>query len=288
MDKLIDHNGRIIPLEDARLSPGQAGLLLGWGVFTTLQLCQGHPFEFGSHYKRMARDAKRLNVPLEISEALLLKRVIDLAHENQRADGMARVSIVRNSGGSWGGGRSDSPADSLIFTQPMPSWPAFYRLQVQPGAVFSSGALAGAKMLSWAPNSSFMERARAAGCDDALLLNEFGRVAECTSANIFVVRGGKISTPPLSSGCLPGVTREILLRIAPEAGLPMAEEEISVEMLDGADELFISSTTRAVGAVREIAGRREYPVGGGITRAVKSAFGKYLESRLSVRESGAR
>lgn len=290
MDKFIVHNQKVIPLDESRLSPGQAGLLLGWGVFTTLRLYDGAPFEFSSHWRRMARDAERLNVPLGVSEEALRQQVIDLARRNGREEGMVRLSFVRNSGGSWGEPGNYPSVDLLIFTRPLPAWPDSYRLQVQPGAVFSGGALAGAKMLSWGPNSRYMEKARLAGYDDALLLNELGHVAECTSANIFVVKRGHALTPPLSAGCLPGVTREILLKIGNKAGVPIEESEITVADLDRADEVFITSTTRDVGSVREIEGRREYPVNGNITRAVMDAFKKYVESarRSGVSPSSAR
>ncbi|MGH9404960.1 MAG: aminotransferase class IV [Terriglobia bacterium] len=278
IDPLIVHNNAILPVEDVRLSPAQAGLLLGWGVFTTLRLYSGVPFEFGRHWQRMARDAKRLNIPLDVEMATGLRLMTDLARANQRSEGMARLSLVRNTGGAWGMPASRPAVDLLIFTQQLVSWPESYRLQLQPHAVFSAGALAGAKMLSWAANSAIFERARAEGYDDALLLNERGQLAECTSANVFLVIDGKALTPPLSSGCLPGVTREILLKIGPESGIQIAEEELDATALDRAQEVFISSTTREVGGVREIAGRWTYSTAGEVTRVLKEVFRRYVDS----------
>lgn len=277
MDPLIVHNGKALPLGEARLSPGQAGLLLGWGVFTTLRIYSGRPFAFDKHWQRMSRDAARLNVELPVSEEGLLASVVELAQENQRAEGMARVSFIRNSGGSWAGS-SDRPVDWLIFTQALTAWPDSYRLLLQPRAVYSDGVLAGAKMLSWAANSSFHENARAAGCDDAVLLNERGHVTECTSANIFMAAEGTLITPPLSSGCLPGVTREMLLNAGREAGIGIAEAEITPESLKAADEVFITSTTRDVGGVRQIVGLRDYPPCGPLTRRAKDIFRRVIES----------
>lgn len=277
MDPLIVHNGNVLPLGEARLTPGQAGLLLGWGVFTTLRIYAGHPFAFQKHWQRMSRDAARLNVGLPVSEEGLLASVVDLARKNQREEGMARVSFIRNSGGAWAG-PAERPVDWLVFTQTLTAWPDSYRLLVQPRAVYSDGVLAGAKMLSWAANSSFHEKARAAGCDDALLLNERGCVTECTSANIFVAAEGKLLTPPLSSGCLPGVTREMLLKARRDAGIDIAEAEITLESLKAADEVFITSTTREVGGVREIVGLREYPQCGPLTRKAKEIFSRLVES----------
>lgn len=277
MDSLIIHNGRLLPLSEARLSPGQAGLLLGWGVFTTLRVYRGRPFAFESHWQRMSRDAKRLNVALPVTSSELSESIETLARKNQREEGTARVSFVRNAGGAWAG-PSERPVDWLVFTQALAAWPDSYRLLLQPNAVYADGVLAGAKMLSWAANSSFYEKAHAAGCDDALLLNERGHVTECTSANIFAVSKGKILTPPLSSGCLPGVTREILLKAGRNAGLDISEAEITLEFLKSANEVFITSTTRDVGPVREIVGLNQYSTGGEPVRKAKEIFSRIIES----------
>lgn len=280
MDPLIVHNQKIIPLSEARLSPGQAGLLLGWGVFTTLRLYEGIPFEFERHWERITHDATRLKIALSVNPEAVRKWTIDLALANERREGMSRMCFVRNSGGSWGAYTDPQSTDLLIFTQGLPSWPASYNLQLQPNAVFSAGVYAGAKMLSWAPNSALMERARAGGYDDVLLLNERGQIAECTSANIFVVQAGRVFTPPLSSGCLPGITREILLKIGAQVGISVAEKELSAESLDSAEEVFLSSTTREVGGVYAIGERWRYEAPGEIARTLAAAFKQYVQAKL--------
>lgn len=282
IDNLIAHNREVKSLDKARLSPGQAGLLLGWGVFSTLRLYGGAPFEFHRHWERMARDAARLRVSLSLTSSEAAELLARLARQNQRSEGMARISFVRNGGGAWAGAGGDyPPADMLMFTQGLPSWPSSYRLLPQEGAVFSAGIFAGAKMLSWASNSCVMEKARQEGYDDALLLNEHGQLAECTSANIFLVEKGVISTPPLASGCLPGVTREILLAIGPGAGIPIEEKELTLSSLDRAEEVFLSSTTREVGGVREIGNRWKYPAPGKLTRAAAEVFKHYVAGKLT-------
>ena len=112
MDSLILHNGRILPLADACLSPGQSGLLAGSGVFTTLRLYGGKPFEFHRHWLRMAHDAGRLGVDLLYTEATVREQIIELARANQRFEGMGRVWFVRN------GARRSSGAVSESRTYP--------------------------------------------------------------------------------------------------------------------------------------------------------------------------
>ena len=223
MDPLIFHNDRIVPLKEVRLSPGQVGLLMGWGVFTTLRLYRGVPFAFERHWARMARDARLLEIPMPYEQEAVRHAVVELARANNHPESMARVSFVKNRGGLWAQADDLPPTDLLIFNRELVAWPGAHRLQIQPQGIFSTGRFAGAKMLSWVPHAAVLEKAHAEGFDDALLLNEKGQLAECTSANIFLVCGGKVLTPPLSSGCLPGVTREVLLDVqgpAPEVKDP--------------------------------------------------------------------
>jgi branched-chain amino acid aminotransferase len=280
VDPLILHNDRIIPLQEARLSPGQVGLLMGWGVFTTLRTHRGQPFAFERHWARMGRDAARLGVPFDYQEGRVREAIAEVARANQRLEGMARVSFVRNKGGLWEQADDHPPADLLVFTRELVPWPAAHRLRIEPRAIFSAGHYAGAKMLSWVPHAAALEQAHAQGFDEVLLLNEKGQLAECSSANVFLVREGRALTPPLSSGCLPGVTREILLEIAPAAGLDVIEQELTLDDLSSADEVFISSTTREVAAVSLISPNWNYPAPGPVTQALDRAFREYVKSEI--------
>jgi branched-chain amino acid aminotransferase len=129
-------------------------------------------------------------------------------------------------------------------------------------------------------NAGTLERVHAEGFDDALLLNEQGHLAECTSANVFLVRGREILTPPLSSGCLPGITREALLDIIPAAGYTLLEQDLVPGDLDSADEVFISSTTREVAGVGSIQPDWKYPASGKVTTELARAFQTYVKSHL--------
>ncbi len=280
MDPLIVHNDRIAPLNEIRLSPGQVGLLMGWGVFTTLRIYRGIPFAFERHWARMARDAERLEIEMPYEHQKVRRAIMDLAAANKRPEGMARVSFVKNQGGLWAQAEGLPPTDLLIFTRQLVTWPAAHRLEIQPGGIFASGQYAGAKMLSWVPHAAVLERAHKGGFDDALLLNEKKQLAECTSANFFLVRRGVILTPPLSSGCLAGITREVIFEIAPKARLEIRETELTTDDLSTADEVFISSTTREVAGVGFIRPQWNYPCPGKVTSALEHAFADYVEEYL--------
>ena len=119
------------------------------------------------------------------------------------------------------------------------------------------------------------------------MLNERGEVAECTAANLFIVKGDTVLTPPLSSGCLEGVTRGILFEIAGEAGVTVKEQTLRIEDLNAADELFISSTNRNVIGVGELAGHIFPKAPGPVTRRMNEAFTTYVNDYVSRRLTAA-
>jgi len=280
MDSLIYHNDRIIPLAEAQLSPGQMGLLMGWGVFTTLRIYEGFPFAFDRHWERMARDAGRLGVALNYSRDAVRDAVVKLAAANHRPEATARLSFIKNQGGLWADAPSHPATDLLVFTREVAVWPTAHRLKLVPNLVFSGGRLAGAKMLSWVQNAGTLEKAHAEGFDDALLVNEHGCLAECTSANIFLIRNGQVLTPPLHSGCLPGITRAVLMEVIPAAGHKLVEQDLTPDDLGSAQEVFISSTTREVAGVGSISPDWKYPSPGPVTRELAVAFRNYVKSHL--------
>jgi branched-chain amino acid aminotransferase len=116
-----------------------------------------------------------------------------------------------------------------------------------------------------------------------VLLNERGEVAECTAANIFAVRAGKVFTPPLTSGCLEGVTRGVVLDIGPAAGIPVEERTLFPEDLYSADEVFISSTNRNVIGVSEIDGRKIAVAPGPVVHKVEKIFAAYVREYVDAR-----
>src|SRR6202011_5225489 len=147
----------------------------------------------------------------------------------------------------------------------------------------AASPLAGVKSTSWLPNVWAVGEAQRQGLDEVVLLNERGEVAECTAANIFAVKNGKIYTPPLNSGCLEGGTRGILSEIAPGAGVHVVEQTLRPEDLFSADEVFISSTNRNIIGVGEIAGRKIAAAPGPITRQVEDLFVTHVTDYVTRR-----
>ncbi len=245
MHRYLLHNREVRNTQEALLSPGQVGFLNGWGVFSTLLVSQGVLFAFERHYARLLGDAGLMHVPFELSADELHARLLSLVEANGAFNSVLRVALVRNKGGLFEAPGMEREFDLVAFTADLSTWPAGVHLTYVPEARHGASPFAGAKITSWAQNLTWYESARQSGFDEAILLNELGDVSECTSANIFVIRGSQVWTPPLStSGCLPGVTRAILLQEVALESLEIIERQLSPSELEGSDGVFITSTTR--------------------------------------------
>jgi branched-chain amino acid aminotransferase len=283
MHRFVLHNDEICEASAPVLAPGQVGLASGWGVFSTIRIVQGVPFAFERHWERMKRDAATLRVPFPADPEYILSRLLRLIAANQAWEASARTIVVRNRGGVWEG-PLDRDFDLIAFTAGLKDWGAGVKLAVHEQARHAGSRFRGVKCLSWALNLVMLEEAQARGCDEVLLLNERGEVSECTSANIFVARDGEVLTPPLDSGCLPGVTREILLEIAPIEGIPIREQTLRLEDLMTASEVFITSTTRNLLPVLSIEGR-PLPRRNQVRNALEAAFERTVDAYIAGREA---
>ena len=277
------HNGRIRETAEASLFAGQIGLLSGWGVFSTLRAVDGVLFAWERHWARMSRDARALNVEMPADANAVERDLVRLLEANGVANCTVRVVVVRNFGGMWEGPGREPASDTIGLTADSKHWGESVRLGVQAHARYAAGEFAGAKMLSWAPNLCWLERANKQGFDEVILLNERNRVAECTSANVFAVFENRVVTPPVSEGCLPGVTREVLLQEVRVSGLEFFEQPLTIEELYRADGVFITSTTRGLLPVREIDCRTLEHRGDAGAR-LSQAFNTYLRGDISRRK----
>jgi branched-chain amino acid aminotransferase len=283
MHRCYLHNGSIKETTEAGLFPGQLGLLSGWGVFTTLRVAGGALFAWERHWARMSRDAQMLNVEMPPDLHAVEQDLLRLIETNHAENSTLRLVVVRNTGGFWEGPSSGRASDTIALTANSKQWGDSVRLAVQPNSRYAACDFTRAKVLTWGHNLRWYERAHEQGFDEVILLNEFGRVAECTSANVFAVFGQEVVTPPISEGCLPGITREVLLEMR-LPGISMAERALTVEDLYRADETFITSTTRGLLPVTEIAGR--VPTGRSEVREpLLRAFEAFVAQDIARRKS---
>jgi branched-chain amino acid aminotransferase len=232
----------------------------------------------------MLRDARLLNVDMPADAHGVERDLIRLIGANGAPNCTLRLVVVRNGGGLWDGPGSGLASDTIALTADTRHWGDSVRLGVQPHARYSAGEFTGAKILSWAANLRWLERAQEQGFDEMLLLNEMGRVSECTSANVFAVFGERVFTPPLGDGCLPGVTREVLLEGIHLPDVEVVEHSLTLEDLHRAEGVFITSTTRGLLRVREIAGR-SVEGRGDIGERLGNAFDAYFRSDIARRKT---
>ena len=282
MHRFLLHNDEIREAGDRIVSPGQVGLLNGWGVFSTIRIYDGILFAWERHWARMQRDASRMRVPFPENAAWLEERLYRLIEANQALNATLRVVVVRNRGGMWEGPAATRAFDAIALTADVNQWGATARLGVIPNGRHAASEFAGTKYLSWSENLARYERAHEQGLDEVILLNERGEVSECTSANVFAVEGNRVWTPPVSSGCLPGVTRALLLEEVRAAGVEIGEKTLFPADLESADEVFIASTTRELMPVVGVEGLK---LRGGrrVMDTLQAAFTKYVKTYVAAR-----
>lgn len=254
MHSQVLHNERVMPAGAEFLAAGQVGFLNGWGVFSTIRVREGVLFAFDRHWKRMVRDAKLLRVPMPASADWLHTQLRKLVEANEATNATLRLAIVRNKGGLFEGPDLERPYELIGFTTGLKTWGDSVQLGLLEQGRHAQSPFAGTKVTSWCQNLTMYETAQEQGFDEVVLLNERGEVSECTSANIFASFGGRVITPPLGSGCLPGITREILLECITADGFTVSEQVINPLDLEAADEVFITSTTRELLSVKSIQG----------------------------------
>ena len=221
--------------------------------------------------------------------ALARRRLIEA---NQAAPGKPlnatlRVVIVRNRGGLYEGPAITRDFDVIAFTVDMVRWPDTVKLGVIPHGRHAASEFAGTKYTSWAENLTRYERAHQQGLDEVILLNERGEIAECNSANVFIVNTdvnneSRVWTPPLSSGGLGGVTRAVLLDEMRDPEIAIAEKPLLPADLTSASEVFITSTTRELLPVVSIEG---LPIQGGraVCDRLRTAFSAHVKNYVKLR-----
>jgi branched-chain amino acid aminotransferase len=281
LHRYIVHNDKLVPIEQVRLSPGQAGLLSGWGLFTTLRIYDGILFAFERHWKRLEKDAARTRLPFPFDAEKVREQLAALMHANQVKEGTARIYCIYNKVGFW---QSDEPfpaVDLILYSAGLPEYREPARLAVGQQGRHAASPLAGVKVTSWLNSVWHLHEAQRRGFDEVVLLNERGEVAECTAANVFAVQAGQVLTPPLSSGCLEGVTRAILLEIGKDAGVTIEERTLRPEDLFAANEVFISSTNRSVLGVGQIESHTLAAAPGPVTGKLEKAFSAYVAEYLA-------
>ncbi|MFI9101454.1 aminotransferase class IV [Streptomyces fildesensis] len=258
-------DGTLRDAADATVSVLDHGITVGDGVFETLKAVDGAAFATTRHLDRLTRSARGLGLPdpdhdevRRGCEAILAANPVPLG----------RLRITYTGGLSpLGSDRGDAGPTLIIALGEAAARPDTTAVVTVPWTRNERGALSGLKTTSYGENVVALARAHAHGASEAIFGNTVGRLCEGTGSNIFVVLGGRLLTPPLSSGCLAGITRELVAEWsgAQEADLPL-------EALDEAEEIFLTSTLRDVQAVRLVDGRELPGAPGPVTAKAMRVF----------------
>lgn len=269
--KFISLNHQILPLANARIDPLDRGLSLGDGLYETIRVYDGMPYALELHLARLARGAQVLGLPLETTS--IAPAITAVLTANELTEAIVRVTLTRGVG-ARGLLPPPNPQPTLLVT----AWPFVPSLPPQVKAHIvqmrrnEHSVLTQLKTLNCLENILARQEAVAHGADEAILLNTLGRVAEASSANVFIVRGGGLVTPPVTEGVLPGVTRTVVMQIAHKQGLPCHEAQITVEELMQAEEVLLTNSVIELRPVVHLNGRElgmglPGPIGIGLARA---------------------
>jgi branched-chain amino acid aminotransferase len=258
-------DGSLKPADQPVVTAFDHGLLTGDGVFETLRVRNGHAFAVRLHLERLARSAAAMG--LVPPEAATLRRALEeVIDANRLADGRLRVTVT---GGQapLGSDRGTVGATTIVAGGRLAPWPPSTDVTVVPWPRNEKGALAGVKSTSYGENVVALAYARARGASEAIFANTAGQLCEGTGSNVFVVRDGRLLTPPLSAGCLDGVTRGLVIRTT-----GAVEEDVPISLLGEAEEAFLTSTTRDIQPIRAVNGRSLAGCPGKLTAAAQNAL----------------
>lgn len=261
-------DGDLVDDADATVSVFDHGVTTGDGVFETIKVVHGRPFALTRHLRRLGESARGLGLPTP-DEERLRKGVDELLRASPEMPA-ARLRITLTGGVSpLGSRRGDSGPALMLALAPLDPVAASGDIATVPWPRNERGALAGVKSTSYAENVIALAYAKDRGAGEAVFANTAGNVCEGTGTNIFVVLNGEAVTPPLSAGCLAGVTRGLVLEwcSSREGDLPM-------HTLTTAAEAFLTSTARDVQPVRTIDGRELPRCPGPVTRAAMDVFAR--------------
>lgn len=258
-------DGELVEASEARVSVFDHGLTVGDGVFETLKAVDGVPFAARRHLARLHRSAAGIGLSVPCSDDELRDAITAVLGTDPPA--LARVRVTLTGGRAPLGSDRGSAAPTVVVAAAAidPPPPATAAVTV-PWTRNEHDPVAGLKTTSYAGNVVALAYARERAASEALFANTAGELCEGTGANVFVVVDGRLLTPPLASGCLAGITRDLVLRAtaAEERALPL-------DVLGEAEEIFLTSSTRDVQAVDRIDDRRlEAP--GPVTAEAAAAF----------------
>ena len=276
-DRYVYLNGQVVPESEAVLSVFDTGFLHGASVFTTLRSHNGVAFRLDRHIARLLEMADKIGIRHDATSEGLTDAVSEILQANEIAEGRIRITI------SPGPVGLESPT-TVVTASPLEAYPKWWYengigVIVSGVRQFTSDPTAGLKTGCYLPRVLARQAAAAAGAEEAIWFTETGHLSEACFCNVFIVREGEVSTPPLDTPVLPGVVRQAVIELCEKLAIPChTDKPITGENVATADEMFITSSTAGVRPVVRV-GRT--PVGdekpGPITKKILNAYEQLLE-----------
>jgi branched-chain amino acid aminotransferase len=255
-------NGNVVPAEQARVSVLDNGFTFGDAVYETLRTYRGRPFHLDRHLERLRASAGRLGFAAPFGDEVFAPRLDELLARAGNEESYIRIILSRGEGDiSYRFDRVTGPTLVMVVKpfEPPPERDYAEGIPIVIASVRRNHPRAldpAIKSNNLLNNILAVREGQGRGAAEAILLNDLGEVAEGASSNVFVVKGGRVSTPPLDTGILSGITRRIVLDLCRELGIPAREETLIAADLFAADEVFITSTTKEAVPVRTIDGKQ--------------------------------
>ncbi|GAA3614338.1 aminodeoxychorismate lyase [Marihabitans asiaticum] len=247
-------NGQLVDGARPSIAAVDHGITVGDGAFESCKIIDGRVFAPSRHLRRLERTLDGLG--LDGFDAERLMAGVDAVLEAAGPMPLGRTRWTVTGGpGPFGSDRGEGPLTYVVGLVPAQPLPSHGHLATVPWTRNERAATAGLKTTSYADNVIALARARAHGADEAIFANTRGELCEGTGSNVFVVRDGVILTPPLDSGCLAGVTRDLTIARCREAGMEVREEALPMTALTDSDEVFLTNTMRDVQPVGSVDGR---------------------------------
>ncbi len=254
-------DGKYCDEKNAKISVFDHGLLYGDGIFEGIRAYNGRVFQLKEHIDRLFYSAKAILLDIPMSHGEVMKAVVETCRENGIRDGYIRLLVTRGIGTlGLNPNRCKDPSIIIIADTIQLYAPELYEKGMEIITVPTTRNLHSAlnpaiKSLNYLNNILAKMEANIAGCEEAVMLNAEGFVSECTGDNIFIVKAGRVFTPPLSAGALHGITRGVVMDLAREDGVTVAEPNLTRYDLFNADECFLTGTGAELIPIVKIDGR---------------------------------
>ncbi len=282
----VSINGQLFNKQDAKISVYDHGLLYGDGVFEGMRSYGGQVFKLPEHLDRLYESAQAIGLKIPIDKPEMSAEVYRTLEINQLSDAYIRLVVTRGSGSLGLDPNRCSDPQVIIITDHISLYPPErYQegMEIVTAATMRNHSAALSpriKSLNYLNNILAKMEGLRAGCDEALMLNHKGEVAECTGDNIFIVKNGCLITPPSDAGILEGITRNSVIELALQLEIPFAEKTLVRHDVYVADECFLTGSAAEVISVTKIDGRT---IGdgkpGNITLRLGEAFKRLVNSQ---------